>query len=198
MNGSDALVGGFDGLHFFLIAMSVFALLLSGHLGVRLYKLIKQLNAQPIQSTGAVPHEVVPPELAAGVELDQSSNNDSAVQLLALLQKEARLVDFLQQELDEFSDEEVGATARVVHQGARKVLVDCFSIESIRPEEEETSLSIDKGFDRQQIRLVGQVTGEGPFQGVLLHRGWQTSKVELPKRTSGFDASVIAPAEVEV
>lgn len=130
--------------------------------------------------------------------LDQSSNQQAAIQLLSLFQKEARLVDFLMQDLTGFDDADIGAAARVVHQGAGKVLKNYFTISAIRQEAEESEVVVPASFDAQQLRLLGQVSGIGPFKGVLLHPGWQTDTVDLPKRSEGFSNRVIAPAEIEV
>lgn len=123
---------------------------------------------------------------------------DAALQLLALLQKEARLVDFIQEDLKGFSDEEVGTAARVVHDGAKKAIEKYFTLSSIRAEAEETAMTIEKGFDPQEIRLTGNVVGEAPYKGTLLHRGWKAEVVQLPRIVEGHNTEIIAPAEVEI
>jgi len=126
------------------------------------------------------------------------TSGDSALQLLALLQQEARLIDFLEEDAKTFSDAEVGAAARVVHDGARKVLHENFSINPIRSEEEGTELTLESGFNNQEIRLSGNVVGEAPFTGQLIHRGWRVSQVNLPKVNPEHELSLVAPAELEV
>ncbi|WP_438883345.1 DUF2760 domain-containing protein, partial [Bacillus cereus group sp. Bce013] len=73
-----------------------------------------------------------------------TTSTDSALQLLAILQKEARFIDFLQEELSAFSDEEVGAAARVIHSGGQKVLKEYLTLEPIRTEEEETRITVEQ------------------------------------------------------
>lgn len=146
-------------------------------------------------------------EFAAGVErLRQGparpqlreTKDDAALQLLGLLQREGRLVDFLEEEVDSFSDAEIGAAARVVHQGCRQALHEHAILAPVRTEEEEASVEVPPGFDATAIRLVGNVTGEPPFRGVLRHRGWRVTELRLPRVSEGHDLRVIAPAEIEL
>jgi len=123
---------------------------------------------------------------------------DAALQLLSLLQREGRFVDFLQEEIKTFSDAEIGAAARVVHEGCRKAVREHFSIEPVRGEDEGASVVLDEGFDAGEVRLVGNVVGKPPFKGTLRHRGWRASSVSLPKLAEGHHVEVLAPAEVEL
>lgn len=127
-----------------------------------------------------------------------STSTESAMQLMAILQKEARLIDFLNEDVAAYSDEEVGAAARVIHSGGQKVLKDYVQVNPIRMEDEETRITVAEGFNPQQIRLTGNVTGSAPFHGTLVHKGWQVTEMNLPKVAQDYDATVIAPAEVEL
>lgn len=121
-----------------------------------------------------------------------------ALQLLGLLQREGRLIDFLQQDITDFPDAEIGAAVRVVHEGCRKALGDHAEIVPVRSEEEGTRVNIEAGFDPHEVKLTGDVRGSGPFKGVLRHRGWRAKKLTLPVPIDGHDAHVLAPAEVEL
>ena len=123
---------------------------------------------------------------------------DSALLLLGLFQKEARLVDFLQQDVGEFSDQQVGAAARVVHAGLRHVLDDCVTIAPVRGEPEGGRITLPAGFDQSAVRITGQLIGEPPFKGTLVHAGWKAQDLRLPMVQSGRDLSILAPAEVEL
>lgn len=123
---------------------------------------------------------------------------EAALQLLSLLQREGRFVDFLEEDVASFSDAQIGAAARVVHEGCRKALREHLPLSPIRSEDEGSRVKLEKGFDAHAVRLTGHVTGEAPFTGTLAHRGWKVSEVKLPKMTEGHDATIIAPAEVEV
>lgn len=122
----------------------------------------------------------------------------AALQLLGLLQREGRLVDFLEQDVVTFSDAEVGAAARVVHEGCRKALRSHVTVEPIRTEQEGATITLDAGFDATRVKLVGNVQGSPPFKGTLRHQGWRATKLSLPESTPGHDASILAPAEVEL
>lgn len=126
------------------------------------------------------------------------SAEDAALQLLSLLQREGRFVDFLEEEITGFSDAEVGAAARVVHEGCRRVLRENFSLAPVRAESEGAPLVVEAGFDASEIRLTGRVAGSPPFRGRLAHPGWKVTGVHLPQVTGARELHVIAPAEVEL
>ena len=123
---------------------------------------------------------------------------DAALQLLGLLQQEGRLIDFLEEDVTAYSDTQVGAAARVIHDGCRKVLADHMTIQPVRDEAEGTRVTLPEGFDSSAVRLTGKVVGQAPFTGSLTHRGWKVTDVKLPKVASGHNLRVLAPAEVEL
>ena len=123
---------------------------------------------------------------------------DAALQLLSLFQREARLIDFTQENLAAYSDADIGAAARVVHEGCGKVLREHFTIEAVRSEAEGSRIVLEEGFDAAAVRLTGNVVGKAPFRGALSHRGWRASNVRLPKLAEAHDAAILAPAEVEL
>lgn len=122
----------------------------------------------------------------------------AALQLLSALQREGRFVDFIQEDVAGVSDADLGAAARLVHQGARKVVGGWFTIEAIWPGDEGAAAVVQPGFDARRIRLTGNVTGEPPFRGTLSHHGWRASDARLPSLSQNADPSVLAPAEVEL
>jgi hypothetical protein len=123
---------------------------------------------------------------------------EAALQLLGLLQREGRLMDFLQEDMGAYTDAQVGAAARVVHDQCKRALDSHLSLERIRSEEEGARVSVPKGFSPSEIRLLGNVSGEPPFSGALTHAGWRVARIELPKLSDGHDVHIIAPAEVEL
>lgn len=123
---------------------------------------------------------------------------DSALQLLALLQQQGRFIDFLEENVTAYSDAEIGGAARVVHEGCRKVVRDYLQIEPVRVEVEGTRLTLPVGFDPATVRLTGNVVGQPPFTGTLMHRGWRVAAIKLPRLAEGHDVRVLAPAEVEL
>jgi hypothetical protein len=126
------------------------------------------------------------------------ADSTAALQLLSILQREGRLVDFLQQDVDTFSDKEVGVAARVVHDGCRKALRTHVSIEPVRSEDEGARVKLAAGFNADEVKLVGEVKGQPPYAGLLRHRGWKATKLELPSLVGVHDPHVLAPAEVEL
>ena len=123
---------------------------------------------------------------------------EGVLAFLALLQREGRLVDFLQESLDDYEDSDIGASVRDIHRGLRKVLGDYFKIEPVMPGQEDDPVNVPRGFDPGEVRLVGDVTGQPPFKGVLRHHGWRVVEVKLPTLSEGVDRHVLAPAEVEI
>ena len=128
----------------------------------------------------------------------QLAHRDGALALLALLQREGRLIDFLREPLDGFADADIGAAARDVHRGCKKVLDQHLSLEPMLPGKEDDRLTVPRGFDPAQIRLIGETKGEPPFAGTLRHHGWRATELRLPTLADGVDRAVLAPAEVEV
>lgn len=125
-------------------------------------------------------------------------DGEGALQLLSLLQQDGRIIDFIREDVAQYSDEEIGAAARVVHKGLRKTFDEHFTVEGIRSEEEGDTVVIEAGFKPQEIQLLGQVAGEGPYKGALVHQGWKVTDIKLPKVVEGRDSRILAAAQVEV
>ena len=128
----------------------------------------------------------------------QLAPDTAALQLLGLLQREARFVDFIEEDIASYSDSEIGAASRVVHEGCRKVLREHFTLAPVRSESEGQRLTLPVGFDASAHRITGNVVGQAPFTGTLAHRGWRASATRLPQLAPGHAASVLAQAEVEL
>jgi hypothetical protein len=122
------------------------------------------------------------------------------VSFLAMLQARGRLVDFLMDNINANDDAQVGAAARVVHAGCKTVLLEHFRISPVRTESEGSTVQVAPGYSPDEYRLVGKISGPAPFWGVLIHHGWKTDAVNLPRflRSSTDRLPTIAPAEVEL
>ena len=124
------------------------------------------------------------------------------VNLLALLQEKGRIIDFLMDDITAYPDAQVGAAARVVHEGCLSVLKEYFDIQSIHDGKEGEPVELQEGYDTQKFRLVGKVGGQAPFKGTLLHHGWIVNKITLPRLVKGGEElekhRVITPAEIEM
>jgi hypothetical protein len=128
----------------------------------------------------------------------QVVRND-ALNLLSVLQREARLVDFLKESIGGYSDAQIGAAVRDVHRDAAGALERLFALRPVMQEAEGATVQVAAGADAARVRLVGNVTGQPPFAGTLRHAGWEATKVQLPEWTGGEAAlNVVAPAEVEL
>jgi hypothetical protein len=128
-------------------------------------------------------------------------HKEGALALLALLQREGRFVDFVRDPamLDaSTTDADIGAAVRAVHRGCLKVIEQYLSLEPVMPQDEEARVSVPKGFDPSEIRLIGEAKGEAPYKGTLRHKGWRVVEAKLPTLADGVDRTVIAPAEVEL
>jgi hypothetical protein len=123
---------------------------------------------------------------------------DAALQLLNLLQKEARFIDFIKEEIAGFSDADIGIAARVVHEGCKKAVNEHFTLATVRAEAEGSKIRLEKNFDPSEVRLTGNIVGEPPFTGTLIHKGWQVTDIRLPKLTQAHNAKIVAAAEVEL
>lgn len=123
---------------------------------------------------------------------------DAALQLLSLLQKDARFIDFIKEDITSYSDADIGVAARVVHTGCNKVINDYFTLNTVRSEQEGSKITLAKGFDASEARLTGNIVGQAPFTGSLIHKGWKVTNIRLPKLTQGHNAKIIAAAEVEL
>jgi hypothetical protein len=123
---------------------------------------------------------------------------DAALQLLGLLQKEARFIDFIKEDIAAFSDADIGIAARVVHEGCNKAINEHFTLATVRSEQEGSKITLPVNFDAAAVRLTGNIVGTAPFIGTLVHKGWQVTGIRLPKLTSGHNAAIVAPAEVEL
>lgn len=123
---------------------------------------------------------------------------DAALQLLSLLQKEARFIDFIKEDVSVYSDADIGAAARVVHQGCSKAINEHFTLAPVSQDQEGNRVTLNKGFDATSFRLTGNIVGEAPFTGTLVHKGWQVTDLRLPKLTEGHNAKIVAAAEVEL
>ncbi|WP_353367691.1 DUF2760 domain-containing protein [Acidovorax sp. FG27] len=182
---------------------SFFALLGDGRLAARVQALrsgAPLASEVPPPAPAPAPVQAPPPPapVPAPAPVRATADVDAALQLLALLQRESRFVDFLQEDIGAYSDADVGGAARLLHGGARKVLQDTFDLVPVRTEAEGSRLTLPAGFDAAAVRVTGNVVGQPPFTGTLQHKGWRATAVRLPALTAGHDTRVIAPAEVEL
>ncbi|MGF6535432.1 hypothetical protein P3T20_006250 [Paraburkholderia sp. GAS206C] len=174
-----------------------FSILGDGEFAARVQRLRSGApTAAPTAAPVAAPAPAPTPQPA--VPALKQASPDAALQLLGLLQRDARFIDFVEEDVAGYSDADIGAAARVVHGGCRTVLREHFTIRPVREEAEGSRVTLPEGFDATAVRLTGNVVGKAPFTGSLSHRGWRVQDVRLPKLAASHDTSIIAAAEVEL
>jgi len=157
-------------------------------------KLVKPAGRVPQAATAATPSASCLKEVQGQV----SDTFDRAVQVLALLQRDGRLIDFLAENISAYPDAQIGAAVRTIHDTCRQVLDQYVKLEPILNSEEDQPVMVPAGFDPAAIKLIGNVAGEPPVRGVLRHKGWRVKEVNLPPLQQGTGRMVVAPAEVEL
>ncbi len=175
-------------IRFFLAFSAFWRILVNREFATHVIRL-RQGDEPPVSAPE--PEAAKPPPL-------REAPTDSALQLLGLLQQEGRFIDFLEEDVSAYSDADIGGAARVVHEGCRKALREHIRFEPVRSEAEGARLTLEEGFDASAVRLAGNVVGQPPFTGALVHRGWRAAEIRLPKLAEGHDVTVLAPAEVEL
>jgi Domain of unknown function (DUF2760) len=122
---------------------------------------------------------------------------DGALQLLGILQRDSRLVDFLMEDIAGYSDEQVGAAVRELHDQCRDSLGRYISLQPVIDGVEGTFAKAPSA-DPNVVKFVGNVPAKPPAGGTLRHKGWKASKIDLPQLSPRQDAAIVAPAEIEV
>jgi hypothetical protein len=152
----------------------------------------------PTEPSARQPAPVTPVAKEPAAPPPPEREHAAALQFLAMLQREGRLIDFLQEDVAAFPDADVGAAARIVHEGCRKVLRQYLALEPVLAQNEGDTVQVPAGFDAQRIRLTGNVAGQPPYSGSLKHKGWVITSVTFPSTSPALDPRVLAPAEVEL
>ena len=152
----------------------------------------------------AVPDQQAPvpaapaPSTLTEVPRPVADTPDRAVQMLALLQRDGRLIDFLSENISPYPDAQLGAAVRTIHETCRQALDQYVKLEPILNAEEDQPVTVEAGFDPAAVKLIGNVAGEPPVRGLLRHKGWRVKEIKMPPLPQGAGRMVIAPAEVEL
>jgi hypothetical protein len=128
----------------------------------------------------------------------QAKPSDGALQILGLLQRDSRLIDFLMEDISAYSDDQVGAAVRTLHDQCRDSLNRYLRLAPVIDAVEGSFTKLDTN-DPTTVKLLGNVpvSGKAPG-GILRHKGWRAEKIDLPPTPPAQSVTVIAPAEVEV
>ena len=160
-------------------------------------RLVDRVSAQ--SSDSPLPSEEPSKKAKKKPEPESRPSPASAIQMLSLLQRQGRFVDFLQEDLRSYEDAQIGAAVRSIHEGCRKALSEHVVLKPVFEDEEGGEVTVQPGFDAHSIRLTGNVKGDPPFHGTLRHRGWKVARVDLPQQVSLQETDwILSPAEVEV
>ena len=159
---------------------------------------IKQKMSKPAGPVPQAPAAAPSISRLKEVERPPSESFDRAVQMLALLQRDGRLIDFLTENISAYPDAQLGAAVRTIHETCRQVLDHYVKLEPILNSEEDQPVTVQAGFDLAAIKLIGNVAGEPPVRGMLRHKGWRVKEVNLPPLPQEAGRMVVAPAEVEL
>lgn len=120
------------------------------------------------------------------------------LRMLALLQAEARLLDFLMEDISGAMDAQIGQAVREIHKKAQAAIKRHAVVEQVLPGNEGDNTTVPKGFDPSAIRVIGNVAGSPPFTGSINHPGWRVKELKLAPPPEGADEFVLQPAEVQI
>ena len=169
----------------FLAFRAFFALLFSG-----------QLNPELLGDLGLAKKQAPKPEKPAPPPPPQLKPADGALQLLGLLQRDARILDFFMEDIAPYTDDQVGAAAREVHDKTREVLIRNFAPTPVIDAVEGTPIPASTN---PNVKYIGNVPATGkPGSGILRHKGWKATTTNLPQITNNQSLAVLAPAEIEI
>ena len=120
-----------------------------------------------------------------------------ALQLLGILQRDSRLIDFLMEDISGYADDQVGAAVRELHDQCRDSVGRYVALQPVI-DGVEGAFTQAPSKDPNLVKFVGNVPAAPPSGGILRHKGWRASKVDLPVLAGKQDATIIAPAEIEI
>jgi len=161
-------------------------------------EILQALSTSTASAAPAATATAIMADANSGADASDRNALDRAVQMLALLQRDGRLIDFLEEDVSSYPDGQLGAAVRSVHSSCRQVLERYVKLEPVLSSEEDRPVTVPAAFDPAAIKLIGNVTGQPPIRGLLRHRGWRVSLITLPTLPQGSGRTIVAPAEVEV
>jgi hypothetical protein len=131
-------------------------------------------------------------------KIEQERRQRLFLHTLSVLQREGRLLDFFDEDLKQYSDEQIGAAVRSIQADCKQAVKKIIDPRPVLAGEEGDAVTVDPGFDMNAMNLVGDVSGDPPFEGIIRHPGWKAGKKEIPRLADIRDSSIITPAEIEV
>lgn len=138
-----------------------------------------------------------PAKTAAPAAAPAAKTSDGALQILGILQRDSRLLDFLMEDLASYSDDQIGAAVRELHDQCRDAVARYVTLQPVIDGVEGTFTQAPSK-DPNVVKFVGNVPATPPAGGILRHKGWRAAKVDLPVIAARQDATILAPAEIEI
>lgn len=130
--------------------------------------------------------------------IEQERKRRLFLHTLSVLQREGRLLDFFDEDLSLYEDEQIGAAVRSIQEDCKKAVKKYIDLKPVVDGQEGDTITIEEGFDIDAINLVGNVSGQPPFQGVIKHPGWRAGKKDVPKLSDIQDPGIMTPAQIEI
>jgi flagellar basal body-associated protein FliL len=187
---SNIIKGSLQDLNILIIPVVFLFFIITGLLtSFLINKSVTQLNEKPVEKK---------PTHITGKKEKEYKDRRMYLNLLSILQREGRLLDFFSEDLSDYEDSQIGATVRGVHESCSKILEKYVDMTHVLTENEGEEIIIEEDFDPDTIKLTGNVTGKPPFKGIVTHRGWQAKKADLPRLSESVNSKLITPAEVEI
>lgn len=166
-------------------------------LAVFLWFFIRALIASPIRTAMAT-RSAAPAKKTVDPKLAQARNQRYFLHILTALQNDGRLLDFFSENLDQYEDDQIGAAVRTIHDNSRRSLQKYVKMAPVMEEEEGSEVTIPEGFNPNEVKLTGNVTGKPPFSGIVRHKGWKAEEIRMPKFNDTEGSDILAAAEIEI
>jgi len=187
-------------------ARSAALVVLTIFLAWQAYVLLRQRASPPSATAETAPAPAAAPRqfaaaMPAAAPGAASGAGGDALILLSLLQERGRFLDFVAEDISAYGDAQVAAASRVVHQGCKAVIDECLALAPAHAGAEGDRITVDPAADPNRYRLQGKLAQQPPYSGVVVHRGWKTTRLTLPRHTRPIDPAgenIVAPIDVEV
>jgi len=137
------------------------------------------------------------PRPAAAPAAPAVRTSEGALQILGILQRDSRLIDFLMEDISAYADDQIGAAVRELHDQCRDSVARYVTLQPVIDGVEGTYANAPSS-DPNLVKFVGNVPATPPKGGTLRHKGWRAAKVDLPAVAGKQDPSILAPAEIEI
>lgn len=172
-----------------------FSLLFRGRLSDSVQTSLGLTRRSAAAAAPSTASKAAPPQAAPAAPAVKTA--DGALQILSILQRDARLIDFLMEDISGYADDQVGAAVRELHDQCRDAIARYVTLQPVIDGVEGTFTQAPSK-DPNLVKFIGNVPAKPPSGGLLRHKGWRATKIDLPALGAKQDAAVLAPAEIEI